>query len=243
LIQPAILAQHLSKSFDGHEAVRNVSFSVTQGHICGLIGGNGAGKTTTIAMLLGLLIPTRGKACILGVDMTRRRHQILSRINFSSPYVDLPQRLTVTQNLTVYGRLYNVVDLARRIKELAEALNLHDQLGQPYGKLSAGQKSRVSIAKALINRPEVLLLDEPTASMDPESAHRLRHLLMDYRKENGLTILMTSHNMSELEMMCDHLIVLDHGRVATQGSPGSLIEQHDCSSLEQMFIKLVRQTR
>jgi ABC-2 type transport system ATP-binding protein len=222
---PSISVRHLRKVYGEIVAVDDLTFTVPRGAVLGLLGGNGAGKTTTIAMLLGLLEPTAGQIEVLGVDMLKRRYAALPRMNFSSPYVDLPQRLTVRQNLVFYGRLYGVRKLQARVEEIAERMQIAGFLDRPSGKLSAGQKTRVAIAKALINRPEVLLLDEPTASLDPDTADWMRSYLKEYQRETGATILLASHNMGEVERLCDDVILLQAGRVFERGSPRELIER------------------
>ena len=221
-------------------AVDDLTFSVPRGAVLGLLGGNGAGKTTTIAMLLGLLEPTAGEIRVLGVDMLKRRYAALPRMNFSSPYVDLPHRLTVRQNLLFYGRLYGVRDLARRIDEIAEHMQIGPFLDRRSGKLSAGQKTRVALAKALINSPEVLLLDEPTASLDPDTADWVRGYLKDYQHETHATIMLASHNMSEVERLCDDVILLQAGRVFERGSPRELIERFGREDMEEVFLDMAR---
>src|SRR6266404_3045871 len=210
---PSIEVRHLRKVYGEIVAVDDLTFSMPPGKVLGLLGGNGAGKTTTIAMLLGLLEPTAGEIQVLGVDMLRRRYAALPRMNFSSPYVDLPHRLTVRQNLAFYGRLYGVKDLEARIEEIANHMQIAPFLERPAGKLSAGQKTRVALAKALINRPSVLLLDEPTASLDPDTGDLVRTWLERYRAESGCTILLASHNMAEVERLCSHVLMLKRGRV------------------------------
>lgn len=229
------------KRYDEVLAVDRVSFSVMRGSICALLGGNGAGKTTLLAMLLGLLLPTSGCISILGTDMLRDRYRVLGRINFSSPYVDLPQRLTVRENLTVYARLYGVRGVRQRLDTLAEQLDIQHFMNRSYGTLSAGQRTRVALAKSLLNRPEVLLLDEPTASLDPDTADGMRRFLMDYQQESGATFLMASHNMLEVERMCDDVIVMRSGQVVDRGSPRMLQEGYGRSSLEEVFIDVARE--
>ncbi len=206
----------------------------------GLLGGNGAGKTTTIAMLLGLLIPSAGSICILGHDMARDRFAALARMNFSSPYIALPSRLSVAENLRVYGHLYGVRRLEARIAELATQLDLGSFLDRPAGNLSAGQKTRVTLAKALINRPDVLLLDEPTASLDPDTGDMVRSWLERYRTESGCTILLASHNMGEVERLCDDVLMLKQGRIVDQGSPADLLDRYGRNDLEQVFLDIAR---
>ena len=205
----AIAADRLVKIYKGGIAVNGVSFSLPQGSITGLLGGNGAGKTTTIAMIMGLVMPTSGQVSVLGVDMAGQRHRVLHRMNFESPYVDMPMRLTVRQNLRVFGKLYGVDEVEARIRELAEQLDLVEFLDRATGKLSSGQKTRVSLAKSLLNKPEILLLDEPTASLDPDTADWVRTKLQDYQAARGATLLIASHNMLEVERMADRVIMLE----------------------------------
>jgi ABC-2 type transport system ATP-binding protein len=237
---PSIDVRHLRKVYGEIVAVDDLTFSAPRGAVLGLLGGNGAGKTTTIAMLLGLLEPTAGEISVLGVDMLKRRYAALPRMNFSSPYVDLPHRLTVRQNLLFYGRLYGVKDLGRRIEEIAEHMQIGPFLDRRSGKLSAGQKTRVALAKALINRPEVLLLDEPTASLDPDTADWVRGYLKDYQQETHATIMLASHNMSEVERLCDDVILLQAGRVFERGSPRELIERFGREDMEEVFLDMAR---
>ena len=237
---PSINVRHLRKVYGEVVAVDDLTFAVPPGAVLGLLGGNGAGKTTTIAMLLGLLEPTAGEIEVLGVDMRRRRYAALPRMNFSSPYVDLPHRLTVRQNLAFYGRLYGVKDLKGRIAEIADHMQVAPFLDRPTGKLSAGQKTRVALAKGLINRPEVLLLDEPTASLDPDTADWVRSYLKEYQKRSGATILLASHNMGEVERLCDDVVLLQAGRVFERGSPRELIERFGREDMEEVFLDMAR---
>ena len=239
-ISPTISVRHLRKMYGEIVAVDDLTFTVPRGTVLGLLGGNGAGKTTTIAMLLGLLEPTSGQIEVLGVDMLKRRYAALPRMNFSSPYVDLPHRLTVRQNLLFYGRLYGVKQVNRRIEEIAERMQISEFLERPAGKLSAGQKTRVALAKALINRPDVLLLDEPTASLDPDTADWVRSYLKEYQGETHATILLASHNMSEVERLCDDVILLQAGRVFERGSPRELIERFGREDMEEVFLDMAR---
>ena len=236
----AIEVVELSKRFAEVTAVDNVSFAVPKGGITALLGGNGAGKTTTIGMLLGLILPTSGSVRLLGQDMLRRRHLVLGRINFSSPYVDLPHRLTVAENLRVYAYLYGVRDVAGRLRRLASDLDIAEFLDRPTGKLSAGQRTRVALAKALINEPEALLLDEPTASLDPDTADWVRSYLRDYQRRTGATILMASHNMAEVERLCNEVIMLKRGRVVDTGAPSELIQRYGRKTLEEVFLDIAR---
>ena len=234
----AVEAQRLTKTFDGRTVVDRVSFTVPRGTTFGLLGANGAGKTTTILMLLGLLRPDGGEARVLGHDMERDRYRALERANFSSPYVNLPHRLTARQNLTVYGRLYGVPDVRGRIESVAADLGLTELLDRPVGQMSAGQKTRVGIGKVLLNRPEVLFLDEPTASLSPESAVWLRAFLARYRDRTNATIVMASHNMPEVEEMCDTVAFLQRGHLLEQGAPSELIRGHGKRTLEEVFLEV-----
>jgi len=230
----------LTKRYGATLAVDGIGFGVAAGATVGLLGGNGAGKTTTIAMLLGLLIPTSGSIRILGHDMATDRFAALARMNFSSPYVALPHRLTVRENLVVYGHLYNVRHTDRRIAELARELDLGELLDRPAGELSAGQKTRVALAKSLINRPEVLLLDEPTASLDPDTGDLVRGWLEQYRAETGCAILLASHNMAEVERLCTEVLVMKRGRIVDRGSPGELLQRYGRDDLEEVFLDIAR---
>ena len=235
-----IRVTNLVKRYDDVLAVDNIDFTVSTGATVGLLGGNGAGKTTTIAMLLGLLVPTSGAIQVLGHDMARDRFAALARMNFSSPYVSLPHRLSVAENLRVYGHLYNVPDIEARIARLAEELDLTALLDRPAGNLSAGQKTRVALAKALINKPELLLLDEPTASLDPDTGDWVRTWLERYRDETGCAILLASHNMAEVERLCDHVLMLKQGRIVDQGSPADLLTRYKRDDLEDVFLDIAR---
>lgn len=237
---PVIEVRNLSRRFGDVLAVDGVSFSVAPGGVTGLLGANGAGKTTTIAMLLGLLLPTAGAITVLGEDMLRHRYRVLDRMNFSSPYFDLPQRLTVRQNLGVYARLYGVRDVRGRLRTLAGELDLEALMDRSFRGLSAGQKTRVLMAKAMVNEPELLLLDEPTASLDPESADRIRGYLEGYRDRTGAAILMASHNMPEVERLCDQVLVMQRGRIVDRGPPEELITKYGRDSLEQVFLDIAR---
>lgn len=239
----AISVQNLTKRYGDVLAVDGIDFVVPAGETVGLLGGNGAGKTTTIAMLLGLLIPTSGTIHVLGHDMACDRFAALARMNFSSPYVSLPNRLTVAQNLRVYGRLYGVDRLQRRIGELADQLDLVDLLNRPVGQLSAGQKTRVALAKALINHPDVLLLDEPTASLDPDSGDWVRSWLERYQVESGCTILLASHNMAEVERLCSMVLMLKTGRIVDRGSPADLLGRYGRDDMEEVFLDIARDRR
>ena len=240
MTSPAIQIDRLSKRYGQVMAVNGISFSVPAGATHGLLGGNGAGKTTTLSMLLGLLLPTSGHIRILGVDMARQRYEVLPRMNFTSPYVDLPQRLSVWQNLDVYARLYNAPRRKERIQILAEQFDLTALLKRPYGSLSAGQRTRVSLAKSLLNEPAVLLMDEPTAALDPDTADQVRGYLQDYQRRTGATLLLASHNMREVERLCQVVLMMKQGRIVDRGSPEHLINQYGRDDLEQVFIHIAR---
>ena len=235
-----ISVQGLTKRFGDSAAVDGISFTVAEGSVTGLLGGNGAGKTTTIAMLLGMLIPTSGSIRILGADMVGHRYRALPFMNFASPYIDLPHRLSVAENLSVYAGLYRVPRPRQRIAELAEALDFAALLKRDYGSLSAGQKTRVALAKALINRPRLLLLDEPTASLDPDSADRIRRYLRDYARGSGATLLIASHNMIEVERLCDDLLIMRRGKIVDHGAPKTLIDRYGRQTLEEVFLDIAR---
>jgi len=238
--QPAIAVDRLVKRYKTVSAVDGISFAIDTGSCTALLGGNGAGKTTTISTIMGLVEPTSGRVAVLGAEMPRQRHRVLHRINFESPYVNMPMRLTVRQNLNVFGMLYGCADVGGRIRTLADDLDLNDFLDRPTGKLSAGQKTRVALAKSLINEPEILLLDEPTASLDPDTADWVRGRLEDYRRVRGATILLASHNMSEVERLCDRVIMLKSGRVEDDDAPAHLINRYGRSNLEEVFLDIAR---
>ncbi len=239
----AIQVESLSKQYGEVTAIDRISFVAATGETVGLLGGNGAGKTTTIAMLLGLLVPTAGRISVLGHDIGTDRFAALARMNFSSPYVALPSRLTVKENMRVYGHLYNVRHLDERIATLSRELDLGAILDRPAGQLSAGQKTRVALAKALINRPEVLLLDEPTASLDPDTGDWVRTWLEQYRAASGCTILLASHNMAEVERLCTQVVMLKKGRVVDRGSPDELLTRYGRQDLEDVFLDIARDRR
>jgi ABC-2 type transport system ATP-binding protein len=238
--EPAIAVDQLVKSYNTTRAVDGISFALEPGSITGLLGGNGAGKTTTIAMILGLVMPTSGSARVLGAEMPRQRYQVLHRMNFESPYIDMPHRLTVRQNLEVFGRLYAVEHLRDRIAAIADELDLTEFLDRPTGKLSAGQKTRVALATALINRPEILLLDEPTASLDPDTADWVRTRLERYRLERGATVLLASHNMAEVERLCERVIIMKRGRIEDDDTPQQLLKRYGRETLEEVFLDVAR---
>ncbi len=236
----AIDVAHLVKLYKTNRAVDDVSFRIARGSITGLLGGNGAGKTTTIAMIMGLVLPTSGRVQVLGHPMPEQSAEVLGRMNFESPYVDMPMRLTVRQNLTIFGKLYAVENLRERIDQLASDLDLKDFLDRANGKLSAGQKTRVALAKALINQPELLLLDEPTASLDPDTADWVRQHLQDYRKAHDATILLASHNMLEVERLCDRVIIMKRGRIEDDDSPDQILVRYNRATLEEVFLDVAR---
>jgi ABC-2 type transport system ATP-binding protein len=237
---PVIDVAHLVKRYGSTVAVGGISFSVERGATAALLGGNGAGKTTTLSILLGLLLPSEGSVRLLGEDMLRHRYRVLPRINFSSPYADLPHRLTVRQNLAVFARLYGLDRRRERIARLAEDLQISRFLDRPAGKLSAGQKTRVALAKALLNEPEILLLDEPTASLDPDTGDWVRSYLEDYRARSGATLLLASHNMSEVERLCSQVMMMKSGLIVDRGSPAELIDRYGRTNLEEVFLHIAR---
>jgi ABC-2 type transport system ATP-binding protein len=236
----AIDVAHLVKLYKTTRAVDDISFRIRRGSITGLLGGNGAGKTTTIAMIMGLVLPTSGRIEVLGYPMPEQSAEVLGRMNFESPYVDMPMRLTVRQNLTIFGKLYAVKDLAARIDRLAADLDLRDFLDRANGKLSAGQKTRVALAKALINQPELLLLDEPTASLDPDTADWVRQHLETYCRSHNATILLASHNMLEVERLCDRVIIMKRGKIEDDDSPDRIMARYNRDTLEEVFLDVAR---
>jgi ABC-2 type transport system ATP-binding protein len=236
----AIEVARLVKFYKTTRAVDDISFRIARGSITGLLGGNGAGKTTTIAMIMGLVLPTSGRIQVLGREMPAQSAEVLGRMNFESPYVDMPMRLTVRQNLTIFGRLYAVENLAERIEQLADDLDLGEFLDRSNSKLSAGQKTRVALAKALINQPELLLLDEPTASLDPDTADWVRQHIEDYRKTHAATILLASHNMLEVERLCDRVIIMKRGRIEDDDSPEGIMARYNRATLEEVFLDVAR---
>ncbi|MEP6702103.1 MAG: ABC transporter ATP-binding protein [Betaproteobacteria bacterium] len=237
---PVIAVTRLFKRYGEVEALRGIDFEVGRGTTTALLGGNGAGKTTTLSILLGVLLPTSGTIEILGEDILKHRHRVLPRMNFTSPYVDLPKRLSVRENLTVYAKLYGIQDARGRIAELAGELRLSEFLNRGYGTLSAGQRTRVSLAKALLNRPEVLLLDEPTASLDPDVGDRMRSYLEAYQRESHCTMLLATHNMGEVERMCTDVLMLRGGVIVDRGSPSGLIARYGRANMEQVFLDVAR---
>ena len=231
---------NLSKSYKSKQAVNNISFKINENEIVGLLGPNGCGKTTTIGMMLGLLKPTSGKVLINGMDIEKNKISLLHKMNFISPYIELPKKLTVRQNLIVYGKLYNVHNLNDQIEYLSNKLRLNKLLDDVTGELSSGQKNRVSLAKALINNPTVLLLDEPTASLDPETGDFVRTFLENYKKENKISVLLASHNMDEVKRLCSSVLMMKGGVIVDSGTHDYLIRKLGRKNLEEVFLELVR---
>jgi ABC-2 type transport system ATP-binding protein len=235
-----ILVENLVKRYGKTTAVGGISFAVERGVTTALLGGNGAGKTTTLSILLGVLLPTSGSVHVFGEDVLRHRYRVLPRMNFSSPYVDLPHRLTVKQNLSIYARLYGVPRREECVARLARDLQIEPMLDRPAGRLSGGQKTRVALAKALLNEPELLLLDEPTASLDPDTGDWVRSYLEDYRARTGATILLASHNMAEVERLCSQVLMMKEGQIVDRGSPDELIDRYGRTNLEEVFLQIAR---
>ena len=231
----------LSKIYNNKEAVKDISFKVNKNEIIGILGPNGCGKTTTIGMILGLLKPSNGKVLINGIEIEKKRVDLLNQLNFISPYIELPKKLTVKQNLEVYGRLYDVKNLKKKIEMLSEKLRLSEIINKLTGELSSGQKNRVSLAKSIINNPTVLLLDEPTASLDPETGDFVRSFLESYQKENKASILLASHNMSEVERLCSSVLMMNKGSIVDSGKPEQLIKKHGRKNMEEVFLKITRE--
>ena len=231
---------NLSKSYKSKKAVDNINFKINENEMVGLLGPNGCGKTTTIGMILGLLKPTSGQVLINGIDIEKNKISLLHKMNFISPYIELPKKLTVNQNLTVYGKLYNINNLNERIDYLSNKLRLNNLLDKITGELSSGQKNRVSLAKALINEPTVLLLDEPTASLDPETGDFVRTFLENYKKEKKISVLLASHNMAEVKRLCSSVLMMKGGDIIDSGTPDDLIKKHGRKNLEEVFLELVR---
>ena len=239
-MEKLVEVKNLKKKYGLNEAVKNISFDIHKDEILGLLGPNGCGKTTTIGMLLGLLKPSNGEILIEGKKIEENRTETLQKINFISPYIELPKKLTVKQNLIVYCKLYNVLDVKNRIEYLAQKLRLEELLNRVTGELSSGQKNRVSLAKALINKPKVLFLDEPTASLDPEVGDFIRSFLENYKKENKISILLASHNMNEVTRLCKTVLMMKDGAIIDNGYPNDLIKKHGRKNLEEVFLKLSR---
>ena len=239
----SIKIKNLYKNYKGFEAVKNLNFEIKKGSITGLLGPNGCGKTTTIGMILGLIRPTRGEVLINNkdIEIEKNRISVLEKMNFISPYVELPKKLSVKENLIVYGKMYEVKNLQNRINTLSNDLNLENFLNKKTGELSSGQKNRVSLAKSLINNPEILLLDEPTASLDPDTGDYVRSYIENYAKKNNTTILLASHNMSEVERLCENIMMMKQGKIIDEGTCEELIFKHGRINLEETFLKLVRE--
>jgi len=240
-LQPALLVQNLSKTFDGRTVVDRLSFSIAAGEIVGLVGLNGAGKTTTINMILGLLKPTCGSVAIAGVNLAEAREQAIAQTNFSAVYAPLPGNLTVMQNLRIFGMIYDVLDLDRRIEDMVRMFDLTRYRNTRCGLLSSGEQTRVSLAKALLNKPKLLLLDEPTASIDPSTADTIRSHIRDYAQQERGAVLWTSHNMYEVAAVCHRMMLLSRGRILIEGDPKTLPSEHGAASLEDLFIELARE--
>ena len=239
----SIKIKNLYKNYKGFEAVKNLNFEIKKGSITGLLGPNGCGKTTTIGMILGLIRPTKGEVLINNkdIEIEKNRISVLEKMNFISPYVELPKKLSVKENLIVYGKMYEVKNLQNRINTLCNDLNLKEFLNKKTGELSSGQKNRVSLAKSLINNPEILLLDEPTASLDPDTGDYVRSYIENYEKKNNTTILLASHNMSEVERLCENIMMMKQGKIIDEGTCEELIFKHGRVNLEETFLKLVRE--
>ena len=231
---------NLSKSYKSKQAVNSINFKINENEIVGLLGPNGSGKTTTIGMILGLLKPTSGKVLINGIDIEKNKISLLHKMNFISPYIELPKKLKVKQNLIVYGKLYDIKNLNEQIDYLSEKLRLNQLLDKITGELSSGQKNRVSLAKALINDPTILLLDEPTASLDPETGNFIRTFLENYKKEKKIAVLLASHNMDEVKRLCSSVLMMKDGDIVDRGAPDDLIKKHGRKNLEEVFLELVR---
>ena len=239
-MQKSVIVENLSKNYFKKEAVKEISFTIKENEILGLLGPNGCGKTTTIAMMLGLLKPTNGRVIIHGLDIEKNRISLLHKMNFISPYIELPKKLSVKENLIVYGKLYGVKFISERIKYLSEKLRLEEFINKKTGELSSGQKNRVSLAKALINEPSILFLDEPTASLDPETGDFVRSFIEKISKEKKMSILLASHNMDEVKRLCKNVLMMNNGVIIDKGTPDDLIKKHGKRNLEEVFLKLNR---
>ena len=239
-MENSIIVENLSKNYSENKAVENISFKIAENEIVGLLGPNGCGKTTIMAMILGLLKPSKGEILIDGMNIDKNRIKLLHKMNFISPYIELPKKLTVKENLIVYSKLYSVRNFNERINYLSETLRLNDFINKKTGELSSGQKNRVSLAKSLINSPSILLLDEPTASLDPETGDYVRTFLENYQKEKNISILLASHNMNEVERLCASVLMMKAGKIIDKGTPKELIEKHGRKNLEEVFLKLTR---
>ena len=240
-MQTTLEVINLSKKYNDKDAVKNISFKVKKNEIIGILGPNGCGKTTTIGMILGLLKPSSGRVLINGIEIEKQRVDVLNQLNFISPYIELPKKLTVKQNLEVYGRLYDIKNLDDKIKDLSNKLRLGEIINKVTGELSSGQKNRVSLAKSIINDPQVLLLDEPTASLDPETGDFVRSFLENYQKEMETSILLASHNMAEVERLCSYVLMMNKGLIIDKGHPEELIKKHGRRNMEEVFLKLTRE--
>jgi len=239
-MQKSVIVENLSKNYFKKEAVKEISFTINENEILGLLGPNGCGKTTTIAMMLGLLKPSNGRVIIHGLDIEKNRISLLHKMNFISPYIELPKKLSVKENLIVYGKLYGVKFISERIKYLSEKLRLEEFINKKTGELSSGQKNRVSLAKALINEPSILFLDEPTASLDPETGDFVRSFIEKISKEKKMSILLASHNMDEVKRLCKNVLMMNNGVIIDKGTPDDLIKKHGKRNLEEVFLKLNR---
>ncbi len=239
-MQKSVIVENLSKNYLKKEAVKEISFTINENEILGLLGPNGCGKTTTIAMMLGLLKPSNGRVVIHGLDIEKNRISLLHKMNFISPYIELPKKLSVKENLIVYGKLYGVKFISDKIKYLSEKLRLEEFINKKTGELSSGQKNRVSLAKALINEPSVLFLDEPTASLDPETGDFVRSFIEKISKEKKMSILLASHNMDEVKRLCKNVLMMNNGEIIDKGTPDDLIKKHGKRNLEEVFLKLNR---
>ena len=239
-MQKSVIVENLSKNYFKKEAVKEISFTINENEILGLLGPNGCGKTTTIAMMLGLLKPSNGRVVIHGLDIEKNRISLLHKMNFISPYIELPKKLSVKENLIVYGKLYGVKFISERIKYLSEKLRLEEFINKKTGELSSGQKNRVSLAKALINEPSILFLDEPTASLDPETGDFVRSFIERISKEKKMSILLASHNMDEVKRLCKKVLMMNNGVIIDKGTPDDLIKKHGKRNLEEVFLKLNR---
>ncbi len=235
-----VSVNNLSKNFSSFEAVKKISFSINQSEILGLLGPNGCGKTTTIGMMLGLLKPTSGEVIINGLNVEKNRINLLKKMNFISPYIELPKKLTVKENLMVYGKLYSVNGINNRIDYLTETLRLNEFINKKTGELSSGQKNRVSLAKAVVNDPDILLLDEPTASLDPETGDFVRTFIEKISSEKKMSILLASHNMNEVKRLCKNILMMKDGKIIDRGTPSEIINKHGKKNLEEVFLKLNR---
>ena len=242
-MQKSIIVEHLSKNYQKKEAEKNINFTIDENEILGLLGPNGCGKTTTIAMMLGLLKPSNGRVLIHGKDIEKNRISLLHKMNFISPYIELPKKLTVRENLIVYAKLYSVKKIGERIDYLINKLRLNEFINEKTGELSSGQKNRVSLAKALINEPSVLFLDEPTASLDPETGDFVRNFIENISKEKKMSVLLASHNMDEVKRLCKNVLMMNNGIIIDKGTPDQLIEKHGKKNLEEVFLKLNRKEK